>query len=96
MEEFRQQVVDRTLTGLLTKNVIKPSEILAAEVIEENRVLSKDVIKTLLTSFQERLDTEVMFNGQKGSIKSFIYHQARRVVRFLLREEDYVPFYLGW
>jgi CRISPR-associated protein Cas1 len=96
MEEFRQQVVDRTLTGLLTKNVIKPSEILAAEAIEENRVLSKDVIKTLLTSFQERLDTEVMFNGQKGSIKSFIYHQARRVVRFLLREEDYVPFYLGW
>jgi len=96
MEEFRQQVVDRTLTGLLTKNVIKPDEILATEVVEEGRVLSREVIKTLLTSFQERLDAEVMFDGQRGSIKSFVYHQARRVVRFLLREADYVPFCLGW
>jgi len=96
MEEFRQQVVDRTLVGLLTKNVIKANEILATEVIEEGRVLSKEVIKTLLSSFQERLDTEVMFDGQRGSIKSFVYHQARRVVRFLLKEADYVPFSLGW
>lgn len=29
MEEFRQQLVDRTLIGLITKNVIKPNEILA-------------------------------------------------------------------
>jgi CRISPR-associated protein Cas1 len=96
MEEFRQQVVDRTLIGLLTKNVIKPNEILVADVAEEGRVLSKEVIKTLLTSFQERLDTEVMFDGQRGPIKSFIYHQARRMVRFLLHETDYVPFTLGW
>jgi len=96
MEEFRQQVVDRTLTGLVTKGVIKPNEILAAEAVEEGRVLSKEVIKTLLSSFQERLDSEVMFDGQRGSIKSFVYHQARRVVRFLLKEADYVPFSLGW
>ncbi|MGQ9552427.1 MAG: CRISPR-associated endonuclease Cas1 [Candidatus Bathycorpusculaceae bacterium] len=96
MEEFRQQLVDRTLVGLITKNVIKPNEILAAEAVEEGRVLSKDVIKVLLASFQERLDSEVMFNGQKGSLKSFIYSQARCVARFLLREADYVPFCLGW
>ncbi|MDI6904587.1 MAG: CRISPR-associated endonuclease Cas1 [Candidatus Bathyarchaeia archaeon] len=96
MEEFRQQVVDRTLIGLITKNVLKPNEILAVEVVEEGRVLSKETIKTLLTSFQERLDMKVMFNGQKASIKHFIYHQARCVVRFLLREGDYVPFCLGW
>jgi len=96
MEEFRQQLVDRTLVGLITKNVIKPDEILAAEAVEEGRVLSKDVIKVLLTSFQERLDSEVMFNGQKGSLKSFIHLQPRCVVRFLLKEADYAPFCLGW
>jgi len=96
MEEFRQQVVDRTLIGLITKNVIKPDKILATEVVEEGRVLSKEVIKTLLTSFQERLDTEVMFDGQRGPIKSFVHHQARRVTRFLLQETNYVPFSLGW
>src|SRR4030042_721352 len=60
MEEFRQQLVDRTLIGLITKSVIKPNEIIAAEAVEEGRVLSKEVIKVLLTSFQERLDSEVM------------------------------------
>ena len=96
MEEFRQQLVDRTLVGLITRNVIKPDEILAAEAAEEGRVLSKDVIKVLLASFQERLDSEVMFNGQKGSLKNFIHLQPRCVVRFLLKEADYAPFCLGW
>ena len=96
MEEFRQQLVDRTLMGLITKNVIKPNEILAAEAVEEDRVLSRDVIKVLLASFQEHLDSEVMFNGQKGSLKSFIHLQPRCVVRFLLKEAGYVPFCLGW
>ncbi len=96
MEEFRQQLVDRTLVGLVTKNVVKPSEIIAAEAAEEGRVLSKEVIKVLLAGFQERLDSEVFFNGEKGSLKSFIHQQARCVVRFLLHEADYVPFGLGW
>jgi CRISPR-associated protein Cas1 len=96
MEEFRQQLVDRTLIGLITKNVIKPNEIIAADSAEEGRVLSKEVIKVLLTSLQERLDSEVMFNGQKGSLKSFIHLQPRCMVRFLLKETDYAPFCLGW
>jgi CRISPR-associated protein Cas1 len=96
MEEFRQQVVDRTLIGLVTKSILKPDEILAVKVVEEGRVLSKKTIETLLTSFEERLDMKVMFSGRKAPIKRFIHHQARGVVRFLLREADYVPFCLGW
>jgi CRISPR-associated protein Cas1 len=96
MEEFRQQVVDRTLIGLVTKNVLKSNEIVVAETVEEGRVLNRKVVKTLLASFQERLDTEVMFDGQRGPVKSFIHHQARRIARFLLREADYTPFTLGW
>ena len=53
-------------------------------------VWSKDVIKVLLASLQERLDSEVMFTGQKGSLKSFIHMQPRCMVRFLLKETDYV------
>lgn len=96
MEEFRQQLVDRTLIGLITKNVIKPNDIIAVDSVQEGRVLSKDVIKVMLNSLQERLDGEVMFNGQKGSLKSFIHLQPRCMVRFLLKETDYVPFCLGW
>jgi len=96
MEEFRQQLIDRTLMGLITKGVIKPDEIIDEGHVEDGRVLSKEVIKVLLASFEERLESEVMFNGQKGSLKSFIHQQPRCVVRFLLKETDYAPFCLGW
>jgi len=96
MEEFRQQLVDRTLIGLMTKNVVKPNEIIAVDVDTEGRVLSKNVIKILLDSLRERLDSEVTFNGEKRSLKSFIYAQPRNMVRFLLKEADYSPFCLGW
>ena len=71
-------------------------KLLPAESVEEGRVLRKEVIKVLLDSLQERLDSEVMFNGQKGSLKSFIHLQPRCMVRFLLKEAEYVPFSLGW
>jgi len=96
MEEFRQQVVDRTLLGLVSKGALKPEEVLAVEAVEEGRVLSKETVKTLLDSLQERLDTEVMFGGQRAPLKGVIHQQARGVVRFLLHEGDYVPFSLGW
>jgi CRISPR-associated protein Cas1 len=96
MEEFRQQVVDRTVITLLSKGVIKPDEVLAVERAEEGRVLDRNVVKIILTSLQERLDTKVMFIGQRAPIKRFVYSQARRVTRFLLRETDYAPFTLGW
>ena len=96
MEEFRQQLVDRTLISLISKNVIKPNEIIDDASTEEGRVLSKNIIKILLTNFYERLDNPVMFNGQKGSMKSFIHLQPRNMVRFLLKETEYTPFCLGW
>ncbi len=69
---------------------------MAVERVEEGRVLDRNVVKTILTSLQERLDTKAMFSGQRPPIKRFIYSQARRVVRFLLRETSYIPFALGW
>ncbi|MCX8176073.1 MAG: CRISPR-associated endonuclease Cas1 [Candidatus Bathyarchaeota archaeon] len=94
MEEFRQQVVDRTVIGLITKNMVKPGEVFVENKKEKR--LSREVVKKLLESFQNRLDTPVMFDGRKALIKSFIYSQAREVVRFLLHEKDYTPFNLGW
>ena len=96
MEEFRQQIVDRTVISLLSRNVIKPDKVLAVERQEEGRVLDRDVVKTIIASLLERLETKAMFNGRRAPIKRFIYSQARRLVRFLLNEVNYAPFVLGW
>ncbi|MEM3737102.1 MAG: CRISPR-associated endonuclease Cas1 [Candidatus Bathyarchaeia archaeon] len=96
MEEFRQQIVDRAVIGLLSRNIIKPNGILVVESPEEGRILSREVVKMLLMGLQERLDSEAMFDNQRAPLKSFIYSQARRVTRFLLNETTYIPFTLGW
>ena len=98
MEEFRQQVVDRSLISLFSKNVIKPEDVLAVGVeAEEGRVLGKRVVQSMLDALLSRLDRAVMFGGRRGSLKSFIYSQSRNVVRFLLRVSSrYEPFILGW
>lgn len=61
-----------------------------------NVELDRNVVQTILASLQERLAAEAMFDGQRAPIKRYVYSQARRVVRFLLRETRDIPFALGW
>lgn len=98
MEEFRQQVVDRTLIGLLSRGMVKPREVLAAGVeAEVGRVLSKRGVEVILDRLLGRLEFKVMFEGRRGPLKSFVYSQARKIVRFLLGDAaGYDPFVLGW
>ena len=94
MEEFRQQVVDRTVLSLVNLGMIKAEEVLTVE--GGKTLLDKHTARLLLEKLQERLETPVMFMGRKAPLKNFIHHQARQIVHFLLREKDYVPFTLGW
>ena len=98
MEEFRQQVIDRTLIGLFTKKSIKPKEVSASEFeLESGRILNKKTIQTLVNGFFNRLETSIMFDNRKSSIRNFIFHQARMVTRYLLgNSQRYQPFILGW
>jgi len=96
MEEFRQQVVDRTVFSLIGRSVIKPDDFLGISP-EQGRVLGADVTKSLLEAFEERLASSAVFNEQRSPLKGFILSQARRVTRLLLREKtSYEPFFLGW
>lgn len=97
MEEFRQQLVDRTIIGMLTRKMIAPEEIIAGEDEAKGRLLSKKAAEKLIDSLLERLEGLAMFGGRRGPLKSFIYSQARAVTRFLIGEStEYAPFTLGW
>jgi len=98
MEEFRQQIVDRTLIGFFTKRTIKPEEVLASEFeAERKRTLNKKTIHILVNGLLDRLHASVMFGNRKSPIKNFIFYQARMVARFLIKDSStYQPFTLGW
>lgn len=96
MEEFRQQLVDRTVLSLISRGVVKPDDFSTSSP-EQGRVLGGKVTKTLLEALEERLSTSAVFGDQRAPLSGFILAQARRVTKLLLRETvKYEPFFLGW
>lgn len=94
MEEFRQQVVDRTLLALISKRMVKPKEII--EESRGERRIARDMARKLLEALEERLDGKAMFQGKRSTLRGFIQLQARNVARLLLNQAEYKPFILGW
>jgi CRISPR-associated protein Cas1 len=96
MEEFRQQVVDRTIFSLVNLSTVKPDDFQEANP-DQGRTLNRDVTRKLLEALEERLTTTAVFNEQRSELKGFILSQTRRATRLLLRETmSYQPFFLGW
>ena len=86
MEEFRQQVVDRSVIRIF-KSITKPAALI------DRGLLSKDGRMLILDTLLKRLDTLVDFEERKLKLKDVILYQARKVARFLRGEiELYRPF----
>lgn len=87
VEEFRQQMVDRTVFALLNQG--------AKMKIEEGR-LGKKTKKKLRDKLMERLDSYVKYEDKKHKLRVIIQRQARHMATFLRNERDYEPFVGKW
>lgn len=93
MEEFRQQIVDRSVLKLVNRKQIKPVDF----TMEDDKCKIKDKArKKLITQILTRLDSNVKFNGRNIRLSDVIVHQTRLMVKFLVGEEDYKGFHLRW
>lgn len=89
IEEFRQQVVDRVVFGMLGKG----SEL---KVDEEGKLEDK-TRKLLAQKVLERLDGDERYGGMKQKIKTIMIKQAQAVASFLRGDRPtYQPFVGGW
>jgi len=89
IEEFRQQVVDRVIFGMLGKG----SEI---KVNDEGK-LDEKTRKTIAQKFFERLDGEERYEGKKQKLRTIILKQAQAVASFVRADRPaYKPFVGGW
>jgi len=89
IEEFRQQVVDRVIFGMLGKG----SEI---KVDEEGR-LDEKTRKAVAQRVFERLDGEERYAGMKQKIKTIMMKQAQAIASFVRGDRPaYKPFVGGW
>jgi CRISPR-associated endonuclease Cas1 len=87
IEEFRQQVVDRSVIALITKG---------EEIEMEKGQLSPATRKRLVEKILERLNNREKFRGREMRTGEIIRHQARALVRHLKGEKRYKAYIGKW
>lgn len=93
MEEFRQQVVDRSVLRLINKKKISPSDFRLEDGV---CLISDRARKKLIAQVLDRLDTAVKYSDKKYKFSTIIANQSRLMVKFLTGKEAYRGFYLRW
>lgn len=89
IEEFRQQVVDRTVIGIVNQGIELAQR--------EGGNLEKKTARMLATRVLERLDAQVAYEGKRHRLGAILQMQARHLATFLREEREvYTPFMGSW
>lgn len=93
MEEFRQQIVDKSVLKLINLGQIDKDDF---EIKEDFVFIGDDCRKLLVKTILDKLNNEVTFDGIKKTYSDFIEIESRNIVDYLLYEKHYKTFYLRW
>lgn len=93
IEEFRQQVVDKTVLSIVNKNSVSLEDF----EFKENSIIIKDNARRLIISkILDKLGSKIQFNDSNMSYFDIIQYQGRQIANYLTTGEDYVGFSLRW
>jgi len=89
IEEFRQAVVDRTLIGLVNRQV---------EIGQgDDGLLDAATRKRIAEKILERLNSTELYEGKRQPLRHILQCQARHIATFVRGERPtYEPFVMGW
>jgi CRISPR-associated protein Cas1 len=93
MEEFRQQIVDRSVIKLVSYRQVKPDE---CEMKNFVCMLSDSARRVLLGEVLKRFEMKTQYMGRNMAYSTIILQQARRIASFLRGEGKYSGFWQGW
>lgn len=93
IEEFRQQIVDKTILSIVNMNQVDTDDF----EDKGNIMLMNDKSRRLvIAKILDKLNSKVEFNGNKMSYSDIIMYQGRQIAKFLTHEDQYVGFYRRW
>jgi len=94
MEEFRQQLVDKTVIALVTRDVVRPGSF---EMVEGVCRMDDGVRRLVLKEVLGHFERYMRFGDEKRRWSDMILLQAREIGKFLRGESPkYEGFYLRW
>ena len=93
MEEFRQQIVDKSVLKLINLGQIQKDDF---EIRDDFVFIGEECRKLLVKTVLDKLNTEVTFDGIKKSYSDYIEVESKNIVEFLLYSMKYKTFYIRW
>ena len=93
IEEFRQQIVDKTILSIVNRNQITPNDFEKdGHILKINDKARRLVIAKIL----DKLNSKIKFNDRNMSYSDIILHQGRAMADYLINQTKYEGFYLRW
>ena len=93
IEEFRQQIVDKTVLSIVNKNQVSLDDF---EDYGNMIFLSDKSGRLVIAKILDKLNGKISFHEGKMSYSDIILYQGRQIGKFLTHEGSYEGFYLRW
>ena len=93
MEEFRQQIVDKSVLKLINLGQIDKDDF---ELKDDYVYIGEECRKLLVRTVLDKLNSEVTFNGIQKTYSDFIEIESKNIVNYLLYQTKYKTFYIRW
>ena len=93
MEEFRQQIVDKSVLKLVNRNQIEKDDF---ELRQGMMYIHESCRKLLIKTILDKLNNDITFNGIKTTYVDLIFIESKNIVDYLLYLKKYPTFYLRW
>lgn len=93
VEEFRQQIVDKSVLKLVNRNQIEKDDF---ELRQGMMYIHESCRKLLIKTILDKLNNDITFNGIKTTYVDLIFIESKNIVDYLLYLKKYPTFYLRW
>lgn len=91
IEEFRQQIVDKTVFSLINKK-----QITEKDIDQRNNLLKKEAKYTLTKKIMNKLETKLNYQKEDTTYIQIIENQVKKLKKAVLEDEEYQSFNIHW
>ena len=91
IEPFRQQIVDKTVLGLINRK-----QVTVEDIDKRNNTIKLEARKLIIEKILAKIYSSVTYNDETLSYFDLIQRQSDNLVNVLLGDEKFEGFYLRW
>ena len=91
IEPFRQQIVDKTIIGLVNRK-----QVTLNDIDKRNNTIKLEARKIIIKKILSKIYSTITYEDKTISYSDLIRKQSKNIVEVLLNDAEFKGFYLHW